>query len=219
MLPEWISALSTLALAMVAKTPTPSRRGCERIACTHSATRLRCQRSSSSPKTTQTGRSWPPPGSGRHRSCRAASAMLSAARKCWNCVWGRGCLTCIVAKDGTAARQSKISSTSVAYSGVVANQLIAMTSSVPESDSCCIIDWTVCSSRLRRSSLAMWTAISATTAVRGADAGPPVLPAALAEMASRITAIASQRRCRSYPTRTSVPCSTSSGRGTPEPSS
>mmetsp|Transcript_62773 Transcript_62773/g.168706 ORF Transcript_62773/g.168706 Transcript_62773/m.168706 type:complete len:102 (+) Transcript_62773:849-1154(+) len=41
-----------LTLAVVAKTPTPGKIGCDRAARTYSETRLGCQMSSSSPKTT-----------------------------------------------------------------------------------------------------------------------------------------------------------------------
>mmetsp|Transcript_49345 Transcript_49345/g.89235 ORF Transcript_49345/g.89235 Transcript_49345/m.89235 type:complete len:270 (-) Transcript_49345:344-1153(-) len=77
--------------------PTLSSRGCERMFCAYSATRLGCQRSSSSPKMVQNEggllacRSapsalpsvlWLP----QRRARMSASAAASAARMCWNCV-------------------------------------------------------------------------------------------------------------------------------------
>mmetsp|Transcript_58911 Transcript_58911/g.189458 ORF Transcript_58911/g.189458 Transcript_58911/m.189458 type:complete len:300 (-) Transcript_58911:435-1334(-) len=113
--------LRTTARAVVAKTATPSSRGCVRIARTYCDTRSGCQRSSSSPKRTQISS----PCSEPQRRLSSASAASRAARRCWNCESRCGCS---VATRDFRAPQSEVNSamvrrTELASSGATTCQL------------------------------------------------------------------------------------------------
>mmetsp|Transcript_48658 Transcript_48658/g.139045 ORF Transcript_48658/g.139045 Transcript_48658/m.139045 type:complete len:254 (+) Transcript_48658:1174-1935(+) len=128
---------------VVAKTPTPCRNWCPRIARASSPTRLWCQMSSSSPKIAQNDLL--PFLSVSRPQCfrKEASARYMAARRCWNWECRCCCSTANIEEPGIPPRGAVFAKTSSnvrrtkGRMSSVADQLTAKTKSIPKACTSC----------------------------------------------------------------------------------